>query len=229
MQPKKRRGRAHSSKNPWPLSLLLARFSRRSWPLWLLISLLLLLIALLLVYWLVLPRLTNHPTPTATPTTTLKAPNWGVPVKKSGCTANTTLQDVSCTPGDIFPKATKEQICTPGYASSVRNVSQTLKRKLYSQYGLNQRLPGQYVIDHLVPLQLGGSNDASNLWPERTAPPLGSYEKDRVETYLHDEVCDGHIALQQAQIEIAVDWIAVYNRMPDNLKTAPGNGKDDEG
>src|SRR5690349_11089704 len=56
-------------------------------------------------------------------------PNWGVQSKTSRRQANGALQHVACTPRDIIPNVTKEQVCTPGYASSVRNVPQSEKNK----------------------------------------------------------------------------------------------------
>lgn len=60
----------------------------------------------------------------------------------------------------------------------------------------------------------GGSNNIANLWPEAASPKPGFHEKDQIENYLHDQVCSGAIPLKQAQIEIATNWLAVYNRMP---------------
>ena len=161
--------------------------------------------------------------PATTPTVTggtrnnpgpVTEPKWGTRAKTSGCTVQGPLQDLACTPGDIFPNATKADICTPGYARSVRNVSTRVKSQVYSEYGVISHSPGEYEIDHLVSLQLGGSNDISNLWPEAATPTPGFHEKDRVENYLHDEVCSGAITLKQAQIEIATNWLTVYERMP---------------
>src|ERR1019366_5961663 len=45
--------------------------------------------------------------------------------------------------------------------------------------------------DHLVPLELGGDNVIANLWPEPAEPHPGFHEKDRVENYLHRQVCSG--------------------------------------
>jgi len=146
---------------------------------------------------------------TATPTH-----QFGVQTKTSGCVAHNGLPDSACTPGAIFPNATKTQICTSGYAQSVRNVPQSVKNKAYAEYGITSHYAGQYEVDHLVSLELGGSNDISNLWPEAASPKPGFHEKDKVENYLHDQVCSGSISLQQAQIEIATNWLAVYNRMP---------------
>lgn len=163
---------------------------------------------------------TNSNTNTAgTPTSNAgsnSVPRWGVQTKTSGCHVNGPLQDQGCTPGAIFPSATKSKICQSGYASSVRNVPTSTKDKVYKMYGITSHRAGQYEVDHLVSLQLGGSNDISNLWPEAASPKPGFHEKDRVENYLHDQVCSGAISLSQAQAEIATNWLNVYNRMPKN-------------
>ena len=83
-----------------------------------------------------------------------------------------------------------------------------------TKYGIEQHSPGQYEVDHLIPLELGGSNDIANLWPEAASPKSGFHEKDQVENYLHDQVCSGAISLKDAQTQIATDWLAVYHRMP---------------
>jgi hypothetical protein len=140
-------------------------------------------------------------------------PNWGVQTKTTGCVVHGALQDFACTPGAIFPNATKQQICVPGYARSVRDVKQSLKNKVYAEYGITKHLPGEYEVDHLVSLQLGGSNDIANLWPEAATPKPGFHEKDQVENYLHNQVCSGNITLKEAQIEIATNWLNVYHRM----------------
>jgi hypothetical protein len=124
------------------------------------------------------------------------------------------LPDSACTPGAIFPDATTEEICKPGYSSSVRNVPAEVGRAVYAEYGIVERSSGQYEVDHLVPLEIGGSNDIANLWPEAAGPPPGFHEKDRVENYLHDQVCAGHMQLTDAQRLAATDWLAVYESLP---------------
>ena len=141
-------------------------------------------------------------------------PKWGVQTKTAGCVASGGLQDKGCTPGDIIPTATKDQICVPGYSRGVRAVTTSMKNQVYASYGVTTRVAGQYEVDHLVSLELGGSNDLSNLWPEAAEPTPGFHEKDAVENYLHDQVCNGEVSLEQAQIEIATDWLAIYQRMP---------------
>lgn len=139
---------------------------------------------------------------------------FGKRTKTSGCEARAGLPDRACTPGAIIDSATKEQICRPGYASRVRNVPQSEKNEAYAAYGIRSHRIGQYEVDHLVSLELGGSNDIANLWPEAAQPRPGFHEKDKVENYLHDQVCAGKIPLRQAQEQIATNWLDVYNRMP---------------
>ncbi len=138
----------------------------------------------------------------------------GAQTKTSGCLAHGGLPDSACTPGAIFTNATPQQICTYGYTRSVRNVPYSEKDQAYAEYGIEQHSPGQYEIDHLIPLELGGSNDIANLWPEAGSPKPGFHEKDQVENYLHDQVCSGAMPLKDAQTQIATNWLAVYHRMP---------------
>ena len=54
-------------------------------------------------------------------------------------------------------------------------------------------------------------------YQEKGSQFLSSFQtkmKDKVENYLHDQVCSGAMPLQEAQTEIATNWLAVYNRMP---------------
>ncbi len=142
------------------------------------------------------------------------APHFGVQTKTSGCMVRGPLQDPDCTPGAIISTATTDMICQPGYARSVRNVPTSEKDQVFAEYSIASHSPGEYEVDHLVSLELGGSNDIANLWPEAASPKPGFHEKDKVENYLHSQVCSGAISLQQAQIKIATNWLTVYNQMP---------------
>jgi hypothetical protein len=139
---------------------------------------------------------------------------FGNRTKTSGCVASGGLPDRACTPGDILPEATKDAICQPGYARTVRDVPTSVKDQVYAEYGIRSHTAGEYEVDHLVSLELGGSNDISNLWPELAEPRPGFHEKDKVENYLHDQVCSGKISLQEAQQTIATNWLSVYKTMP---------------
>ncbi len=154
------------------------------------------------------------PVTSATSTVSNAALEWGKRTKTSDCQVNGPYPDRACSPGDIFPEITKEQVCKSGYAGSVRNVPESVKNEVYAEYGITSHQPGEYEVDHIVSLELGGSNDISNLFPEAAAPSPGFHEKDKVENYLHDQVCSGTMNLADAQVKIATDWLAVYQSMP---------------
>ena len=157
----------------------------------------------------------NNPLNTVVVTTPSSgSANLGKRTKTSGCVAHGGLPDSACTPGAIFPNATVQQICTSGYASSVRYVPFSEADQVYAEYGIYHHYSGEFEDDHLVPLELGGSNDIANLWPEAASPTPGFHQKDQVENYLHDQVCSGAMSLKEAQTEIATNWLAVYQRMP---------------
>ena len=138
--------------------------------------------------------------------------------KTQTCVINGPYPDSSCTPGAVFPDVTAEQTCVSGYTKTVRNVSTSLKKQVYREYGIAYPPPyGSYEADHFIPLTLGGSNDIANLFPEAADPSPGFHEKDIVENYLHQQVCSGKVTLQAAQRAIATDWVAVYNAIPQTM------------
>jgi hypothetical protein len=123
------------------------------------------------------------------------------------------LPDSSCTPGVVSAEVTEANldatICKSGYSSSVRapeSETESFKKKIMVSYGEPGSL-SDYELDHLVSLELGGSNDAGNLWPELNDHPSGAINsKDLVENALHSAVCDRTVTLAAAQDAIATDW-----------------------
>ena len=138
----------------------------------------------------------------------------GRQTKTAGCVAQNALPDSACTPGAIFPQVTKQEVCTKGYTQTVRNVPLGVKEAVYKEYGIYSHKTGEYEVDHFISLELGGSNDISNLWPEPAEPVPGFHQKDLVENYLNEQVCKGIISLAEAQKEISTNWLEVYSRMP---------------
>ena len=122
------------------------------------------------------------------------------------------LNSLQATPGAVGAMS-KTQLCDPSFRTgTVRNVTQAAKLKACALYGVpRERCTGKlYEIDHLISLELGGTNDLKNLWPQPYNPKPGAKEKDSVENILHRQVCTGTITLQQAQKAISTDWYAVY-------------------
>ncbi len=122
--------------------------------------------------------------------------------------------DPKYTPGATFPDLTEQQLCTPGYTATVRNVTDKEARQVFVNYGLESKYlteeRGNYEVDHFISLELGGNNDVSNLWPEPYEPKPGARQKDIVETSLHHRVCAKELTLGQAQEIIKHDWCAEY-------------------
>ena len=126
------------------------------------------------------------------------------------------LPDPRCTPGSIDPAVTqadlRSTICRSGYTKTVRPPeSQTERVKVrvaYPAYG--DPRPEKTELDHLVSLELGGSNDATNLWPE--TPPTPN-PKDKVENALNRAVCSGRVTLAAAQDAIASNWLTAEKKL----------------
>lgn len=119
------------------------------------------------------------------------------------------LPDPRCTSGSIDPAVTQANIhrtiCVAGYTKKVRPPAEQTDRFKYDiAYPAYGTPHGRHTeLDHLVSLELGGSNDAANLWPEY--PPAPN-PKDKVENALHRAVCAGRVSLAAAQRAIARDW-----------------------
>lgn len=126
------------------------------------------------------------------------------------------LPDPRCTPGSVDPAVTqanlRSAICRHGYTKTVRPPeSQTERFKFdvaYPHYGTPAH--ERTELDHLVSLELGGSNDATNLWPQAPGSPN---PKDRIENALNYAVCSGRVTLAAAQQAIASDWLTAEKRL----------------
>ena len=135
------------------------------------------------------------------------------------------LPDPRCTPGSVDPDVTQADIgstiCKRGWTATVRPPeAQTERFKYdvaYPAYGTPSA--ERTELDHLVPLELGGSNDATNLWPEY--PPTPN-PKDSVENALNAAVCDGKVSLTAAQDAIASDWLTAERTL--GLAGSGGSG-----
>lgn len=124
--------------------------------------------------------------------------------------------DGTRTPGATDPRVSQsniaDTICVPGWTKTVRppvRVTNAIKVELMRAEGVNDS--SAYELDHLIPLELGGCPDCKeNLWLEPYDPQPGARQKDRVENFLHREVCSGDMPLEDAQKAIASDWYKIY-------------------
>lgn len=118
------------------------------------------------------------------------------------------LPDAHLTPGKV-ERLSASYLCTHTTATR-RNVSDLTKIAVFKRYNVPLPTKGEragWEVDHLVPLALGGTNDVTNLWPEK-AP--GFHKKDALEVRLRNLVCAHKLDLAVAQRAIATDWTAAY-------------------
>jgi hypothetical protein len=153
------------------------------------------------------------------PTPPLALAVLGIRTKTTGCVANQTLPDPACSPGAII-NSDASVVCLAGYSQTVRDVPTSEKQEVFEEYGIDWSLRGGYEVDHIVSLELGGSNDISNLFPESYSIDYGARIKDRLEDHLHEQVCEHELPLSLAQEEIATDWVKYYMAWQSNSAPA---------
>lgn len=125
------------------------------------------------------------------------------------------LPDHAKTPGFADPLLDVSKLCDKSFhTGTIRNVGQSLKNKIYASYGMSaKKKPCPCEIDHLISLELGGSNDERNLWPQSyNTKPWNAHVKDKLENKLHELVCAGKVPLAIAQHEIATNWTVAYKK-----------------
>jgi hypothetical protein len=127
--------------------------------------------------------------------------------------AGLVLPDPGCTPGAIDPAVTQANIsstiCKKGWTATVRAPEdQTRAFKKISLAAYGQSYSRLTELDHFLPLELGGSNSVSNLWPEPNDATATSVNnpKDGVEDSLNHAVCRHQVTLKAAQYAMATNW-----------------------
>jgi hypothetical protein len=122
------------------------------------------------------------------------------------------LPNPGFTPGSTRP-VTLAEVCSVDREDVVREVPAPLQQKVFQEYGIKDQPAQDFEVDYLITPGLGGSDDVRNLWPEPHANATwNSYVKDQLETRMHQMVCAHELSLEEAQHEIASDWIAAYKK-----------------
>ncbi len=123
--------------------------------------------------------------------------------------------DRTCTPGSIGDRVTQDTIavtiCAPNWTDTIRpasSITERVKTAAIRAYGLGYVDRKTIELDHAVPLGLGGADDVTNLWPQRSDLPGSGFAntKDSVERVLVKAVCTRRVPLGAAQDAIAADW-----------------------
>jgi hypothetical protein len=119
-----------------------------------------------------------------------------------------------CTPGSVRGDITDATICAKGWSTDTirppKAETDRLKTAVMRAQGVPESQRASTELDHLVPLELGGSNDVTNFWAQPSdipgARPAWRNTKDRIEGDLRDAVCSHQVTLAAAQWAIAVNW-----------------------
>lgn len=147
------------------------------------------------------------------------------------------LPDREITPGVADPDATvndngPRDICHTTTGNVRATLQPETKRQAFANYGITGNcaafcsgLQG-CEIDHLISLELGGSNEVGNLWPQQYDGKVwNAHVKDKLENTLHGLVCRGSLTLSEAQRAISTDWIAAFKQyVGQDPSQVSGNG-----
>lgn len=114
------------------------------------------------------------------------------------------------TPGDVLA-VTRDELCNGGYTSPAAKIPIALKRHVFDRYKTRPQAGG-YNVDHLIPVNLGGTNSLKNLWPQPLSSEWNYHMKNKLEGKLYKMVCNGTISLDRAREEIASDWAGAYKK-----------------
>jgi hypothetical protein len=122
------------------------------------------------------------------------------------------ISDIPINP-DVTQHNISDTICVRGWTKTVRPplaYSNAVKKELFSEYGLPLSLMGDFQLDHIIPLGLGGSPaDLRNLQLQDADE---AEQKDDVERCLMRAVCQGRVELDEARRLIWGDWKAARGR-----------------
>src|SRR5215472_8305128 len=119
---------------------------------------------------------------------------------------------------DVDEDTIDATICVSGYTKSVRpatSYTNGVKKKKMQEAGIDPSRIGEYELDYIVPLELGGHpRKLSNLMLQPWEGEHGAKLKDGLEVRLQSLVCHGTLDLTDAQVCIAQDWEACALQFP---------------
>jgi hypothetical protein len=133
------------------------------------------------------------------------------------CASEDGEPDSDCTPGKELTTNVKD-ICKGPSTTTIRPPSwytNDLKEAQIVEYGYGDVSSGDYEEDHLIALEIGGHpDDPRNLWPQAHGGQFGSEQKDKVENWLHKQICSGAMTPREAQEGIKTDWRQYLKNLP---------------
>ena len=119
------------------------------------------------------------------------------------------LPNPARTPGDVTTTDANVTCALPTHGVE-QGIPTAERTAIYREYRLT--VPAKqrkYVLDYLVPLDLGGTRGEANVWPAALRG-TGFYEKVQTDHVLRDLVCRRAISLVRAQHDLEKNWYAAW-------------------
>lgn len=116
------------------------------------------------------------------------------------------------TPGSVVTTDTNAVCAMSAHGSANGSIPFSMQAAVLQEYGyttLSQQ--HKYMLDYLVPIDLGGGTDEANVWPV-AIKGAGFYQKVQTGHILHELVCRRSLPLTEAQHDMETDWYAAWLR-----------------
>jgi hypothetical protein len=115
------------------------------------------------------------------------------------------LPSRTLSPGEVGSTDTAA-FCHSAYTKAERQrETSAIKREVYRRYGMVADT--STVVDHVIPLELGGKSSVLNSFPQKHP---WDRSKDSLENKLHRLVCQGKYPVKKAQARIASNWYRLW-------------------
>ena len=101
-------------------------------------------------------------------------------------------------------------ICKPSYVKKIKSqITNETSTKIFAEYSIAKKKRSDYAIDHLVPVDMGGTNALTNLWPIPLKGTATPQRKAVVDAAVRKSMCAGFISLAAAQGLFNISWPSV--------------------
>lgn len=114
------------------------------------------------------------------------------------------------TPGAVTTTNANE-VCAFKPHAHAPQPSKTIQAAVFAEYGYTDLTSRKYMIDWLVPYDLGGADVPANIWPIAIAG-TGFYEKSQTDSIVREMVCRRELTLTQAQHALEANWYSAWLR-----------------
>lgn len=127
-----------------------------------------------------------------------------------GCPTAYAMDDLQHVPHGCPGPVTAAEVCATHGTRQYRHTAGVTKRSVCAAYGVSTTDCPSYEDDHLVPLELGGSDARENHWPQPWGSEWDAGRKDWLENELRRLVCGGVLPIERAWRCVAEEWTRCY-------------------